>query len=90
MVLSTTSMFGNAAADTMFDEGRAKGAFAAIEKKAGHKLHLLSLTIRPEELRLLASVLNKPGEVETWRMQATPTRDALNKSGMAGGIAIKA
>ena len=80
MVLSTTSMFGNAAADTMFDEGRAKGAFAAIEKKAGHKLHLLSLTIRPEELRLLASSPNKPGEVETWRMQATPTRDVGNNS----------
>lgn len=48
---------------TMFDEGRAQHAFAAIQDKVGHKFRVLNLTIRPNELEAQIPNQDKPGEV---------------------------
>ena len=57
-----------AADPTMFDEGRAKQAFAAIQDKVGHKFRVLTLTIRADELSVEIPNIDKPGEVETWEV----------------------
>jgi tetratricopeptide (TPR) repeat protein len=57
-----------AADPTMFDEGRAQRAFAAIQDKVGHKLRVLTLTIGADELRVEIPNTDKPGEVETWEV----------------------
>lgn len=57
-----------AADTTMFDEGRAQHAFAAIQDKVGHKLRVVTLTIRPAELEVVIPNADKPGEVETWQV----------------------
>jgi hypothetical protein len=58
----------SAADPTMFDEGRAKQAFAAIQDKVGHKFRVLTLTIRADELSVEIPNADKPGEVETWEV----------------------
>ena len=57
-----------AADTTMFDEGRAQHAFAAIQDRVGHKLRVVSLTIRPAELEVVIPNADIPGEVETWQV----------------------
>jgi tetratricopeptide (TPR) repeat protein len=57
-----------AADATMFDEGRAQHAFAAIQDKVGRALRVVRLTIAPDALSVEIPSVDKPGEVETWRV----------------------
>jgi tetratricopeptide (TPR) repeat protein len=84
-----------AAAGTMFDEGRAQKAFAAIESKVGHKLRLLDLTIRPDDLTVAIPDPDKPGNAESWQVSQkglmgtlggdTPTRLGSSRAQIISG-----
>jgi tetratricopeptide (TPR) repeat protein len=68
-----------AAEATMFDEGRAQHAFAAIQNKVGRNLRVLTLRITPDELSVGIPNDDKPGEVETWR---------VSHKGLAGALGV--
>jgi tetratricopeptide (TPR) repeat protein len=53
---------------TMFGEGVAQHAFAAIHDKIGHDLRVVSLRITADELSVGVPNEDAPGEVQTWRV----------------------
>ncbi len=68
LVALLTSGAARAADTTMFDEGRAQQAFKAIEDKVGHKLRVLDVTIRADELTVAIPDTATPGNAEIWQV----------------------
>ena len=68
VALSLIGGAARAADATMFDEGQAQHAFAAIQEKVGHNLSVLTLRITRDELTVGIPNADKAGEVETWRV----------------------
>ena len=57
-----------ASGTTMFDEGRAESAFAAIAAAVGHPMRVGDVHITPDELSVTIASEDKPGQVETWQV----------------------
>jgi tetratricopeptide (TPR) repeat protein len=68
-VFAALAVHPAAAADpSMFDEGRAQGAFKAIEDKVGHKFRVLDVTIHPADLTVTIPSADTPGQAEVWEV----------------------
>jgi tetratricopeptide (TPR) repeat protein len=68
VVASTLAGAARAQDTTMFGDGVAQHAFAAIHDKIGHDLHVVSLRITADELSVGFPNEDVPGEVQTWRV----------------------
>jgi hypothetical protein len=60
-----------AAAPTLFDDGRAELAFAAIATAVGHPMRVGDVRITPDTLSVTIANDDKPGQVETWEVSGT-------------------
>lgn len=68
-----------AADASLFDEGRAQRAFAAIESKVGHKLRVTDLRLAPNTLVIDVASGGAAGEIESWQV-------SQKGSARAGGL----
>ena len=68
---------GPAHAATMFDEGRAERAFAAIATAVGHPMRVGDVHITPDELSVTIANDDKPGQAETWEVSQKSVAGAL-------------
>lgn len=66
-----------AADPTMFDEGRAEAALAAIAAKVGHPLRVGDLHITADTFELKIASDDKPGQMEVWEVSQNSLAGAL-------------